>query len=84
MAILNLSITIPDAHVPRVIAGLRGHWGKVEDPAGSGVFRERTQAELVALLRQLVRDTVGNIVTNQEASAAVKSVTSSYDEIGVS
>lgn len=84
MANINLSITIPDAHVPRVLAGLRGHWGPVEDPVGSGVFRERTQAELVALLRQLVRDSVRNIVTNQEAQAAINDVKASYEAIGVS
>lgn len=84
MATLNFSITIPDASLPRIIAGLRLHYGQVEDPAGSGTFRDLTQAEIVAKLRQLMVDSIRNMVVNQEVYAATQTVKTSYETTGVS
>lgn len=84
MAQITLTITIPDEHEVQQGCGLRAHWGQVEDPPGSGIFRDLTKTEIRDKLQILTRATIRNIVTNQESQAAVQQVNSSYDAIGVS
>lgn len=50
MAVLNLSVTVPDAQIARVQAAARGTFGQVDD--GLGGKRDMTNAELVERLRQ--------------------------------
>jgi hypothetical protein len=58
MAVVTLNINIPDDQLDRMRAGLRGYWGKIEDPPGSGNMRDLTNAELAERLRT---ELIGNI-----------------------
>ena len=73
MATLTFSVTVPDAQVPRVVAALR-HAFNAPDA---------TQAELVAMFRQGVRDRLVSIVrtyeTNQARKAAEEVVVAPID-----
>ena len=71
MATINLNLTVPDAQVPRVVAALSRKFGQIDDPPGSGIFRDRTNAELLALLREDIRLTVINLVKRYEQDAAI-------------
>jgi hypothetical protein len=83
VAQISLTITIPDEHLPRVLAGLRLHYGKVQDPPGSGTFRDLTQAELRDRLQVLMRDSVRNMVINEDVRAQIDNVKATYDALGV-
>jgi len=56
MATLNFSVNIPDDQVTRVITALRYAFGN----------NNLTQAQLVELLRENVRDKIKSIVVNYE------------------
>lgn len=84
MATISISIDIPDAALPRVLAGLRAHFGQVETFTGSGVLRDLTQAEVVAKLKQLLIDSIRNMVVNQEVYAATQQVKTSYETVTIS
>jgi hypothetical protein len=74
MATINLVITVPDAQLDRVRNGLKAFWGKIEDPPGSGQFRDMTNAEVIERLR---KETIGNIkrmVLKAETLAAEKAL----------
>ena len=70
MAVINLAVTIPDDQVVRMRAALRTWWGKVEDPLGSGQFRDLTNAELTERIRLGVVRNIRDIVKRVEADAA--------------
>jgi hypothetical protein len=70
MAVINLAVTIPDNQVARMQAALQTWWGLVEDPPGSGQFRDLTNAELTERLRQGVVRNIRDIVKRVEADAA--------------
>ena len=83
MAVLNFSITVPDAAVPRIMAGLRSHWGQVEDPPGSGTFRDLTDAEVREKFRVLVKDTLRNLVMNREVYNATQTVKADVNSLNI-
>lgn len=60
MAILNLSITIPDAQLPRIQSAVRAEWGQ-------GL----TNAEIVERLRQEVIVMIRSLTISRERAAAV-------------
>lgn len=66
------------------MAALRSHWGRVEDPPGSGVFREMTNAEVQERFRILVRDTLKNLVLNREVYLATQTVKEDVSGIAIS
>ena len=54
--------------------GLRAFWGQIEDPPGSGQFRDMTNAEVIERLR---KETIGNVkrmVLKAETLAAEKAL----------
>jgi hypothetical protein len=68
MAVVNLSITIPDAQMARVQAACRAAFGQVDD--GAGGFRDLTNAEIVERLRQGVITQIKTMVSRSEREAA--------------
>lgn len=74
MAQLTFTITVPDVAVPRIMSALRSHFGQVQDPPDSGIFRDMTDVELRERFRALVRDTLKNMVLNQEIHEATQTV----------
>jgi hypothetical protein len=83
MAQLNFTITVPDAAVPRIMAAMRGHWGQVEDPPGSGTFREMTNAELQERFRKMMIDTLRNMVLNREVYEATETVKADVSGVSI-
>jgi hypothetical protein len=74
MATINLAIVVPDDQVSRMRDGLRAFWGQIEDPPGSGQFRDMTNAEVIERLR---KETIGNVkrmVLKAETLAAEKAL----------
>lgn len=69
MAVLNLSVTIPDAQLPRVQNATRATFGQVPD--GAGGFRDMTNAEIVERIRQEVIQMLKGIVRRHERAALV-------------
>lgn len=69
MAILNLSVTIPNAQISRVQTAVRAAFGQVPD--GTGGMRDMTDEELVEKLRQDVIQTIKGMVIQHERSAAI-------------
>lgn len=69
MAVINLSVTIPNAQLSRVQAAVRATFGQVPD--GAGGMRDMTDAELVERLRQDVIQTIKGMVIRFERSAAI-------------
>lgn len=74
MAVVNLSVTIPDGQMSRVQAACRAHFGQVPsgppDPVTGVVpMRDMTNAEIVERIRQDVISTIKGIVWTQEAEA---------------
>jgi hypothetical protein len=81
MATINLNLTVPDAQVPRVVAALSKKFGQIDDPLGSGIFRDRTNAELLALLREDVRQTIISAVKRFEQQTAIDTARASVADI---
>lgn len=70
MAVIDLSINIPNAQIPRFIAGMRASFGKVDD--GAGGLRDMTQAELIERVRQSVIQTLRERVRTAEREEAIR------------
>jgi len=92
MAQFSIAFTIPDAQLPRVIAAMKEHYGPVYDvtlvPNGPGgammevpVRRDRTNAELLAKLRETVITDIKNIVSEVEAATAARTAATDLDGI---
>lgn len=69
MATINLSITVPDAQLPRVQTAARATFGRVDD--GAGGLRDMTNAEIVERLRQEVISMIKQLAQRSERKAAV-------------
>ena len=69
MATINLSVTIPDAQLPRVQAAARGMFGQVDD--GNGGLRDMTNNEVVARLKLETILMIKSIVHRYERSVLV-------------
>jgi len=68
MAVLNLSITIPDVQLPRIQEAARNAWGPM------------TNAEIVERLRQETIQTLKGLVHRYERNLAVSTAeNASYD-----
>jgi len=83
MATKTFTITYPDAAAPRIMAALKSHYGKVEDPVGSGTMRDRTNAEVFAEFEKMMRDTLRGIVLQQEKQGAKIAAEAAVTEIPV-
>jgi hypothetical protein len=70
MTTRNITVTYPDAAGPTVLAALKWHYGKVEDPPGSRQFRDRTNAEAIAMLEAGVRAGLRDIVHRYQLQTA--------------
>ena len=68
MAVVTLTINIPDGQMPRVLAAARDTWGQVPD--GSGGMRDMTNGEITERFRQEVITLIKTIVRNSERRAA--------------
>jgi len=79
MATINLAITIPDAQMARVQAGMRAHWGQV--PNGAGGKRDMTNAELIERLRTSVISSTKDIVKRTEEDTARVATTAGITEV---
>lgn len=80
MATINLAIVIPDAQMARVQAGMRANWGQVID-AGTGLMRDRTNAELIEMLRLSVISSIKDIVKRTETDAAKAAAASGVTDV---
>jgi hypothetical protein len=82
MAILNLSVTVPDAEVARLQAAARGHFGQVDD--GAGELRDLSNAEITERLRQDVVAMLKQMVRRHERQAALLAAEASVTIISAS
>lgn len=64
MATINLSVTVPDAQLPRVQTAIRATYGQVDD--GAGGLRDMTNAEIVERIRKEVIAMVKGMVLRHE------------------
>lgn len=69
MAILNLSVNVPDAQLPRVQAAAKFIFGQVDD--GAGGLRDMTNAEIVARLKLETIQMIKSIVHRAERQIAL-------------
>lgn len=69
MATINLSVTVPDAQLPRVQTAARLTFGQVPD--GSGGFRDMTNTEIVERIRQEVILMLKQLVFRSERQVAI-------------
>jgi hypothetical protein len=84
MATVNLSVTIPDALMPRVLQALRAHFGQVPlEGSQTGEMRDRTPAELQAKLREQTVANIKQIVAEVEARQAAIAAEASAKAIQV-
>ena len=72
MATIPLTITIPDTQISRVQAALRTEFGQVPD--GSGGFRDMTNAELVARLKEDIILLIKGVVLRQEKQTQLRAL----------
>ncbi len=70
MAVLNLSITVPDAQLSRVQTAARTTFGQVSD--GAGGFRDMTNAEILERLRQEMILMIKSMVQRSERLALIQ------------
>ena len=62
----TLVIDVEDARVQDTIDSLNWHYGQVEDPPESDIFRDRTNAELKAKLKAGVKNSLDGIYIRWE------------------
>ena len=78
MASHTLILTWPDGDGTRVLKAMQEHYGQVEDPEGSGIYRDMTVGETLARYDQSARESMTNIVLKYEqqvaAAAAIEGV----------
>jgi len=82
MAILNLSVTIPDDQVLRLQAAARAQFGQVDD--GAGGLRNMTNVEITERIRQDVISTLKQMVRRHERQAALLAAEASVTIVTVS
>ena len=76
-----LSITITDNSVQDVVAALNWHYGQVEDPADSGIYRDRTGAELRALVNAGTIQAIKNIYVRHQRYLAEQTLVTTPPDI---
>jgi hypothetical protein len=69
MAVLNLSVTVPDDQIARLQAAARAQFGQV--PNGSGGFRDMTPAEIQERIRQDIISTLKQMTRRHERQTAL-------------
>lgn len=80
MATRTLTITYSDANAPRFNQALKAHYGQIEDPVGSGIYRDRTTAEAWAEFERGCKSALKDIVRRVERDAAVAQAAASVVE----
>lgn len=70
MASKNFTVTYPDGDEARIRQALKTHYGQIEDPVGSGTFRDRTGPEAWAAFEDSCKRSLRHIVRNVEKEAA--------------
>jgi hypothetical protein len=99
MATIDISLNIPNDQMPRVLAGLRAHFGQVPDEnqpeptvigppgverrIGQIVMRDRTNAELMAEVKKFMRSWLRNIVVDTETKAAETAARAAVGDVDV-
>jgi hypothetical protein len=71
------------SHATRLLAACREEFGKIEDPPGSGQFRDRTQAECDAEITVRHRAALKDLVLRVEREAAKKAAADGITEISL-
>ena len=74
MAVINLSVTVPNAQVPRLEAAAKAAFGQVPD--GAGGMRDLTSQEIVDRLKLEVISILKGMVIRYERSQAIKAAES--------
>lgn len=70
MATKNITIIYPDGDEARFRQALKAHYGRIEDPPGSGTFRDRTGPEAWNAFELSCKKSLRHIVRNVEREAA--------------
>lgn len=72
MATKNITVTYPDGDEARMRKALKAHYGEIEDPTGSGSYRERTGPEAWAAFEASCKKSLRHLARKAERDAAVK------------
>jgi hypothetical protein len=83
MASKNVTITYPDGDQSRINQALKAHYGQVEDPPGSGTFRDRTNAEAWNEFESSCKRSLRHLVRNVEKEAARAAAEAGVADVGV-
>ena len=66
MSDFTLNITIPDDKVTVMVAAMNWQYGQIEDPPGSGTYRDRTAGELKVFINAQTIQALKDIFTRYE------------------
>ena len=78
---VELSITIPENQLDRVVSAMRIHYGPVED--GAPIFRDMTAGEVGNKIKEETRQRVIDIVRSVENQAAARAAVSAVSDVNV-
>jgi hypothetical protein len=83
---VELSITIPENQLDRVISAMRIHYGPIEDVVdenGAPIFRDMTAGEVGNKIKEETRQRVIDIVRSVENQAAARAAVSAVSDVNV-
>ena len=72
MASKNITVTYPDGDEARFRSALKQHYGQIEDPAGSGIMRDRTGPEAWDAFAESCKMSLRHLVRRVEKDNAAK------------
>jgi hypothetical protein len=83
MATHTLTVVYPDGDGPRIITALKSHYGQIEDPEDSGIFRDMTTGESLDRFDASIRQALRHIVLKEERQAAVAAASAAIEEVPI-
>lgn len=83
MATKNITITFPDGDEARMRQVLKAHYGQIEDPPDSGIYRDRTGPEAWAAFEASCRRSLRHLARNVERAAAVKAAEDALKDVEI-
>ena len=83
---VELSITIPEDQLDRVVSAMQIHYGPIEDGVdenGAPIFRDMTAGEVGNKIKEETRQRVIDVVRSVENQSAAKAAVSAVSDVNV-